>query len=134
MQVLADMVESIAGAVLIDTQMDLEKVWMIFEPLLSPIVTPDNLELAPMRELIELCCHLGYFISSKCTVAGDVVVIELGVQLKDVLLVREGEAKTKKGAKEKAAVLLLEDLKVCFTGCICLFNVFAIPTVGPNPF
>ncbi|KAH0969724.1 hypothetical protein GBA52_028320 [Prunus armeniaca] len=56
---LGDMVESIAGAILIDSKLDLDEVWRIFKPLLSPIVTPDKLELPPLRELIELCDSLG---------------------------------------------------------------------------
>ncbi|KAL2548510.1 Endoribonuclease Dicer-like protein 3 [Forsythia ovata] len=62
--VLEDLVESIAGAMLIDTNLDLHKVWKVFKPLLSPKGTPDNLELPPCRELIELCDSLGYFIKS----------------------------------------------------------------------
>lgn len=54
--------ESIAGAILIDTKLNLDEVWRIFKPILSPIVTPDKLELPPLRELIELCDSLGYFI------------------------------------------------------------------------
>ncbi|KAK6912889.1 Ribonuclease III domain [Dillenia turbinata] len=45
---LGDLVESIAGATLIDTKLDLEAVWRIFKPLLSPLVTPDKLELSPL--------------------------------------------------------------------------------------
>ncbi|XP_058069603.1 endoribonuclease Dicer homolog 3a [Magnolia sinica] len=110
-KVLGDIVESIAGAILIDTGLDLEKVWEIFEPLLSPIVTPDKLELPPLRELIELCSHLGYFINTKLTSQEEMVVAELGVQLKDVLLVREGRERSKKNAKGQAALSLLKDLE-----------------------
>lgn len=112
-QVLGDIVESIAGAILIDTKLDLNRVWEIFQPLLSPIVTPDNLELPPLRELTELCSHHGYFLYSTITAEGDMVDAILMVQLKDVLLVRKGGEKTKKLAKGQAAFLLLKDLEVC---------------------
>ncbi|MEI4872595.1 hypothetical protein Q8G47_28095, partial [Klebsiella pneumoniae] len=46
---LGDLVESIAGAILIDSKLNMDKVWRIFEPILSPIVTPDKLELPPLR-------------------------------------------------------------------------------------
>lgn len=117
LQVLGDIVESIAGAILIDTQLDLNKVWKIFEPLLSPIVTPDNLELPPLRELSELCSHHGYFLNAKCENKGDMVVATLEVQLKDVLFVRRGCERNKKAAKGQAAVLLLKDLEVCQSTC-----------------
>ncbi|URE43890.1 Ribonuclease III domain [Musa troglodytarum] len=110
-KVLGDMVESIAGAILIDTKLDLDKVWEIFEPLLSPIATPENLELPPLRELTELCSHHGYFLNTTCTNEGDMYVAVLEVQLEDVLLVREGRQKNKKAAKWQAAYLLLKDLE-----------------------
>ena len=111
-QVLGDMVESIAGALLIDTYLDLDKVCEIFKPLLSPIITPDKLELPPLRELIELCSHLGFFINTTCTKDGDEVVAELTVQLKDDLLVGRGHDRNRKAAKAQAALFLLNELKV----------------------
>lgn len=108
---LGDMVESIAGAVLIDTKLNLDEVWRIFEPLLSPIVTPDKLELPPLRELIELCDSLGYFIKEKCTKKGETVHAELTLQLKDVLLIGKGQDRTRKTARGEAARCLLKELE-----------------------
>ncbi|XP_043722967.1 endoribonuclease Dicer homolog 3a isoform X4 [Telopea speciosissima] len=110
-QVLGDMVESIAGAILIDTKLNLDEVWRIFRPLLSPIVTPDKLELPPLRQLHELCDHLGYFIKEMCVTKGDVVHAELRLQLKDVLLKGEGCERNRKAAKGRAALHLLKDLE-----------------------
>ncbi|CAM6082260.1 unnamed protein product [Calypogeia fissa] len=56
-KVLGDLVESIAGAILVDSGFDLDTVWKSMKPLLSPIVTPETLPLHPVRELQELC-HL----------------------------------------------------------------------------
>lgn len=110
--------ESIAGAILIDTELNLDEVWRIFKPLLSPIVTPDKLELPPLRELIELCDSLGYFIKETCTKKGETVHAKLTVQLKDVLLIGEGCDRTKKAAKGEAARRLLKELEVCwFSKC-----------------
>lgn len=111
-QVLGDMVESIAGAILIDTYLNLDKVWEVFKPLLCPMITPDKLELPPLRELIELCSHLGFFINTTCTKHGDEVVAELTVQLKDDLLVGYGHDINRKAAKAQAALVLLNELKV----------------------
>ncbi|XP_077233980.1 dicer-like 3 [Tasmannia lanceolata] len=110
-KVLGDIVESIAGAILIDSRLDLSTVWGKFKPVLSPIVTPEELDLPPFRELNELCSHHGYFISVKCTSVEQDVVVELGVQLKDVLLVRKGRDRKQKAAKGQAALLLLKDLE-----------------------
>ena len=60
MQVLGDLVESIAGAILVDTCFDLDKVWAVMMPLLEPIVTPATLDLHPVTDLEELCAREGY--------------------------------------------------------------------------
>ncbi|GAB2250760.1 hypothetical protein Droror1_Dr00017010 [Drosera rotundifolia] len=110
-KVLGDMVESIVGAILIDTKLDLEQVWRMVEPLLSPIVTPDNLELAPLRELNELCDSLGYFVKETLITKGETVHAELRLQLDDSLLIGEGIDLTKKNAKGQAALHLLKILE-----------------------
>ncbi|KAL3819081.1 hypothetical protein ACJIZ3_004986 [Penstemon smallii] len=111
-KVLGDLVESIAGALLIDSKLDLDKVWKVLKPLLSPIVTPDKLELPPSRELIELCDSLGYFIKDKYFPAkGDTVRAELKLQLKDVLLESHGTGPNRKAAKGMAALHLLKTLE-----------------------
>ncbi|PNT71104.1 hypothetical protein BRADI_2g23187v3 [Brachypodium distachyon] len=109
-KVLGDIVESIAGAILIDTKLDLDVVWGVFKPLLSPIVTPENLELPPFRELLEWCNRNGYFLGIKCT-DGEKLQAILDVQLKDMLVVRRGFGKNKKDAKAHAASMLLKDLE-----------------------
>lgn len=111
-QVLGDIVESIAGAVLIDTELNLDMVWGIFQPILSPVITPDKLELPPLRKLIELCSYLGYFINTKCANIGEEVAAELAVQLDDELLVGHGCDRNRKAAKAQAAACLLKDLEV----------------------
>ncbi|XP_054814842.1 endoribonuclease Dicer homolog 3a-like isoform X2 [Prosopis cineraria] len=119
-KVLGDLVESIAGAILIDTKLNLNEVWKIFKPLLSPIVTPDKLELPPLRELLELSGSLGYFIKEKCKMKGDTVYAELSLQLQDVLLVQEGRGPNKKTAKGEAAFRLLKELEkrgISFNNC-----------------
>jgi len=89
-------------------------VWRVFKPLLSPIVTPDKLELPPLRELLELSDSLGYFVKEKYKKKGDTVHAELSLQLNDVLLVREGKGPNRKTAKGEAAFHLLKDLEVLF--------------------
>ncbi|KAL3645874.1 Dicer dimerization domain [Castilleja foliolosa] len=109
-KVLGDLVESIAGAVLIDSKLNLDIVWKVFKPLLSPIVTPDKFELPPMRELNELCDSLGYFIRVLAKEDGMHVVLKL--QLKDVLLDAQGSGPTSKAAKGMAALHLLKELEL----------------------
>nr|WOD55121.1 DICER-like protein 3 [Abelmoschus esculentus] len=127
-KVMCDLFESIVGAILIDTNLNLDKVWRIVEPLLSPIVTPDKLELPPLRELNELCDSLGYFIKEKCTNKGEVVHAELLLQLDRDLLVGEGFDRSKKVAKGKAASNLLKQLEVR-TRFNRLHNDSSLPTL-----
>uniref|UniRef100_A0A0D9XKU7 Uncharacterized protein n=1 Tax=Leersia perrieri TaxID=77586 RepID=A0A0D9XKU7_9ORYZ len=110
-KVLGDIMESIAGAVFIDTDFNVDMVWEIIEPLLSPLITPDKLALPPYRELLELCSHIGCFLNSKCTNKGEEVIIEMSVQLRDELLIAQGNDRNKKSAKAKAASRILADLK-----------------------
>lgn len=124
-QALGDLVESIAGAILIDTKLSLDEVWKIFNPLLSPIVTPDNLELIPSRKLSRLCDSLGYFmkIKEKYDNKESTEHVELSVQLPNALLVQKGKGPNKRIAKEQAAFHLLNDLEV---GCSLIFWNFLI--------
>ncbi|KAL2611637.1 hypothetical protein R1flu_023329 [Riccia fluitans] len=54
-KVLGDIFESIAGAVVVDSGLNTEKLWQIFEPLMQPLVTPDTLLRHPVSELQERC-------------------------------------------------------------------------------
>ncbi|KAL6578542.1 Dicer dimerization domain [Orobanche minor] len=111
-KVLGDLVESIAGAVLIDSKLNLDEVWRVFKPLLSPIVTPDKLELPPTRELRELCDSLGYFIKEHFIAKGDVMHAVLKLQLEDVLLDGQGSGTNSKAAKGMASLSLLKELEL----------------------
>ncbi|PRQ25534.1 putative ribonuclease III post-transcriptional gene silencing PAZ-Argonaute family [Rosa chinensis] len=108
---LGDMVESIAGAILIDTKLNLDEVWRVFKPILSPIVTPSSLQLHPLRKLSELCDSLGYFVKETCTKDDTLVNVELSLQLEDVLLVGNGFDRSRKAAKHKAARQVLKALE-----------------------
>ncbi|XP_042485493.1 endoribonuclease Dicer homolog 3a [Macadamia integrifolia] len=110
-KVLGDLLESIAGGILIDTKLNLDEVWRVFRLLLSPIVTPDKLELPPLRQLHELCDHLGYFIKEECVTKGDMFHAKLCLRLKDVPLTGEGCERNRKAAKGLAALRLLRDLE-----------------------
>ncbi|KAL4597279.1 hypothetical protein ACB092_12G222500 [Castanea dentata] len=107
---LGDMVESIAGAMLIDTKLHLDDVWRIFKPLLSPIVTPDNLVLHPLRKLNELCDSLGYF-KKEIFNEGEIVLVEIRLQLEDELLIGEGYHRNRKAARGQAAKSVLKKLE-----------------------
>lgn len=104
--------ESITGAVLIDSKLSLDEVWKVFKPILSPLVTPHKLELPPSRELTEMCDSLGYFIKEHYVTKGDIVHAELKLQLETALLYGHGTGANTKAAKGMAALELLKKLEV----------------------
>ncbi|PON41196.1 Ribonuclease III [Parasponia andersonii] len=56
-KVLADIVESIAAAIYVDVNFDLQRLWVIFRGLLEPMVTLEDLmqQPQPVTMLFELC-------------------------------------------------------------------------------
>ena len=57
LEVLGDLVESVTGAVLVDTCFDLDKSWAVVKPLLKQVVIPATLDLHPVTSHEELCEH-----------------------------------------------------------------------------
>lgn len=104
--------ESITGAVLIDSKLSLDEVWKVFKPILSPLVTPDKLELPPSRELTEMCDSLGYSIKEHYVTIGDIEHAVLKLQLETALLYGRGTGSNSKAAKGMAALELLKKLEV----------------------
>ncbi|XP_015960524.2 endoribonuclease Dicer homolog 2 isoform X2 [Arachis duranensis] len=61
-KVLGDIIESLAGAIFVDSEYNKEIVWQCIRPLLEPLVTPETLTMHPTRELSELCQKENYKI------------------------------------------------------------------------
>ncbi|KAJ0101165.1 hypothetical protein Patl1_04135 [Pistacia atlantica] len=66
-KVLADIVESIAAAIYVDVDFDLQRLWVIFRGLLEPIVTLEDLKQQPqpVTLLFELCQKQGKQVDIK---------------------------------------------------------------------
>lgn len=99
-KVLADILESIAGAVLIDSGHSVDKVWEVFMPLLEPLVTPETLQQYPVDELQKLCQKPKKDIEYTYSQNGNKWRVEV---LIDGEVVAIGEDQ-KKGLAQKAAV------------------------------
>ncbi|KAJ0644742.1 putative ribonuclease III [Helianthus annuus] len=54
-KVLGDVIESLAGAIFVDSGYDKDQVFNSIRPLLEPLVTPETLKLHPVKELHDLC-------------------------------------------------------------------------------
>ena len=59
---MADLVESIAGAVLLDCGLDLELLWKIFVPLLNPLMLVRTVH--PVVAITERCSKAGIVCKS----------------------------------------------------------------------
>ncbi|BBN17070.1 endoribonuclease Dicer [Marchantia polymorpha subsp. ruderalis] len=111
-KVLGDLVESLAGAVLVDTGFNLKKVWEVFEPLLQPIVTPGTLHLHPVRELVELCNREKFELLCETSTRGKLSLVKFTVMTGKNFIEREAAKSDKKSAKCLAAYETLEKLKI----------------------
>lgn len=59
-QVLGDVIESLAGAILLDSGYNKETVFKSIRPLLEPLVSPETVKPHPVKELTELCQRMHY--------------------------------------------------------------------------
>ncbi|XP_073139060.1 ribonuclease 3-like protein 3 [Henckelia pumila] len=59
-KVLADIVESLIGAIYIDSNSSMDKTWEIMKTLLVPLVTPASVKMHPATRLHELCQKMGF--------------------------------------------------------------------------
>ncbi|XP_075650109.1 endoribonuclease Dicer homolog 1-like [Castanea sativa] len=83
-KVLGDIVESIAGAIFLDSGRETSVVWKVFQPLLQPMVTPETLPMHPVRELQERCQQQAEGLEYKASRSGNVATVEVfidGVQI-----------------------------------------------------
>lgn len=105
---LADIVESLAGAVFLDNGYSADKVWEVFRPLLEPLVTPETLKLHPVTELQELCQKKGKYLDYEHSRIGNIVTAQV---LIDGKIVGIGENQRKDLARRVAAKNALDELK-----------------------
>lgn len=54
-KVLADILESLIGAIFIDADSSMDATWEVVERLLQPLMTPENLKLHPVAKFNEAC-------------------------------------------------------------------------------
>ncbi|KAI4302070.1 hypothetical protein L6164_035287 [Bauhinia variegata] len=112
-KVLGDIIESLAGAILVDSGYRKEVVFQSMRPLLEPLVTPETLKLHPVRELNELCQKENYLMKKpiiSCINGEASVTIE--VEANGVTHKHTSMAAEKKTAKKLASKEVLKSLKL----------------------
>nr|XP_027069498.1 endoribonuclease Dicer homolog 2-like isoform X3 [Coffea arabica] len=102
-KILADIIESLAGAIYVDSGYDKEVVFQSIKPLLEPLVTPETLKLQPGRELKELCQKENFVMKEEDG--------KLEVNANGVIYVCGLTAANKKTAEKIASMGILEMLK-----------------------
>ncbi|KAF8378092.1 hypothetical protein HHK36_029428 [Tetracentron sinense] len=109
--VLGDIIESLAGAIFVDSGYNKEAVWESIRPLLEPLVTPDTVRLHPVRELVEVCQKNSFEkrIFKSCQNGLSSITVE--VEAMGVLYSNTSAKSDKKTAKRLAAKAVLESLK-----------------------
>ncbi|KAH6801617.1 dicer-like 2 [Perilla frutescens var. frutescens] len=111
-KVLGDVIESLAGAIFVDSGYDKETVFRCMKPLLEPLVTLETLRIHPKRELLQLCQKENYtfkkpVISRQNGVAYATVEVEArGAVHKETLT-----AKDRKLAERLACKAVLKSIK-----------------------
>lgn len=111
-KVLADLLESVAGAVYIDVNFDLQRFWVIFRGLLEPIFTLDDLQQQPqpISMLFQLCHKHGKRLAIRYLKEGKRNIA--GVYLDDEFFA-SGSAENKDTAKLLAAKEALGKFSEC---------------------
>ncbi|XP_071720798.1 endoribonuclease Dicer homolog 1 isoform X2 [Rutidosis leptorrhynchoides] len=111
-KVLGDIIESIAGAIFLDSGRDTSVVWTVFQPLLQPMVTPETLPMHPVRELQERCQQQAEGLEYKATRSGNLATVQVFI---DGVEIGVAQNPQKKMAQKLAARNALAALKVVET-------------------
>ncbi|XP_061339730.1 endoribonuclease Dicer homolog 2-like isoform X2 [Gastrolobium bilobum] len=112
-KVLGDIIESLAGAIFVDSGYNKEVVWQSIKPLLEPLVTPSTLKAHPVKELTELCQKKNYIMEKpKVSCSDGVTTYRIEVQANGVLHKYEYSGSAdKKTAKKIACKEILKSLR-----------------------
>lgn len=113
-KVLGDVIESLAGAIFVDSGFNKDIVFQSVRTLLEPLITPDTVKLHPVRELSELCDQKGY-IKKKNVVSREngVAYITVEVEADGVSHKFTCSERDKKMAEKVACKNVLKLLKEC---------------------
>lgn len=114
-KVLADVIESICGAIYIDSKSNKEVVWKSMRPLLEPMVTPETMERHPLRELNEFCSQKSYNMSFSKTCRNGQASFTAEVEANGVVYTATIKGTDKKTAKKLAARDVLRKLKAAIS-------------------
>ncbi|XP_047178314.1 endoribonuclease Dicer homolog 2-like [Vigna umbellata] len=112
--VLADVIESIAGAIFVDSGYKKEFVFKSIRPLLEPLVTPETAKRHPICELQELCQKNQYKLTEhEHPPVRENEEILFIIEVKANRITRTAKASNKDTARKMASKELLKELQIC---------------------
>uniref|UniRef100_A0A0E0KFW3 Uncharacterized protein n=1 Tax=Oryza punctata TaxID=4537 RepID=A0A0E0KFW3_ORYPU len=109
-KVLGDVIESIAGAIYLDSKCDKEVVWRSMKRLLEPLATPETIEPDPVKGLQEFCSRGSFKITYKETHVDGVSSVIYRVKAGEITYSATQSDPKKLVAKKLAAKAVLKDL------------------------
>lgn len=136
MQVLGDLIESSLGALFLDCGFNLNHVWSVMLSVLDPVKNLSNLQLSPVKELIELCQSHKWDREISVTKKDGAFCIELKVTKKGCCITASATGRNKIEGTKKAAQLMITNLKVIFlrvkrNSCATIFfNLCGVPVLS----
>ncbi|GMI87814.1 DICER-LIKE 2, dicer-like 2 [Hibiscus trionum] len=111
-KVLGDVMESLAGAIFVDSGYNKEVVFRSIRPLLEPMISPETMTVHPVRELHELCQREHYELREPVVSRdGGVSSITIEVEANGRVFKHTSTASDKKMAKKLASKEVLKALK-----------------------
>ncbi|KAL1825871.1 hypothetical protein ACET3Z_012649 [Daucus carota] len=111
-KVLGDVIESLAGAIFVDSGYRKDVVFKSIRPLLEPLVSPETLKLQPVRELHQLCQKERYLLKKPFVSCNDgVAAVTVEVEANGVIHTESCTASNKAEAKKLAFKAVLKSLK-----------------------
>ncbi|KAF8089861.1 hypothetical protein N665_0495s0010 [Sinapis alba] len=110
-KVLGDVIESLAGAIHVDSGYNKEVVFASIKPLLGCMITPETVKLHPVRELTELCQKGQFELSKAKGFEKGEAYFTVEVKAKEMSFAHTAKASDKKMAKKLAYKEVLNSLK-----------------------
>uniref|UniRef100_A0A1J3CVJ0 Endoribonuclease Dicer-like protein 2 n=1 Tax=Noccaea caerulescens TaxID=107243 RepID=A0A1J3CVJ0_NOCCA len=110
-KVLGDVIESLAGAIFVDSGYNKEVVFASIKPLLGVMITPETVKLHPVRELTELCQKAQFELSKGKGFENGEACYTVEVKAKEMSFAHTAKASDKKMAKKLAYKEVLDLLK-----------------------
>uniref|UniRef100_A0A0E0D399 Uncharacterized protein n=1 Tax=Oryza meridionalis TaxID=40149 RepID=A0A0E0D399_9ORYZ len=109
-KVLGDVIESIAGAIYLDSKCDKEVVWRSMKRLLEPLATPETIEPDPVKGLQEFCDRRSFKITYEKNHVDGVSSVIARVKAGETTYSATKSGPSKLVAKKLASKAVLKDL------------------------